>query len=118
MQKTSALLAGLVALAGLLTGCASEDLSPANAQVTQVIDVRHADEFAAGHVAGAINIDVEAGDFAAKIAALPKNGVYLVYCHSGRRSGIAAGQMQDAGLNVLDGGGIQSMLDRGWSLGS
>lgn len=112
------LAVAVVAAAAFLTGCSSEDLSPANSAVTQVIDVRTASEFAAGHIAGAINIDVEAGDFSTKVAALPKAGVYLVYCHSGRRSAIAAQQMQEAGFTVLDGGGIQSMLDRGWSQGS
>jgi len=37
-----------------------------------VIDVRTPAEYAAGHIAGAQNIDVEAGDFASKIAALDK----------------------------------------------
>lgn len=115
--KTLAVI-GIAALA-TLTGCASsEDLSPANSNITQVVDVRTAAEFASGHVAGAINIDVESGGFAAGIAALDPAGTYLVYCHSGRRSAIAADQMKSSGFNVLDGGGIQAMIDRGWSLGS
>ncbi|MEN9711505.1 MAG: hypothetical protein RL441_1497 [Actinomycetota bacterium] len=110
--------AAFAAIALLLTGCSSEDLSPSNASVDVVVDVRTPGEYAAGHVAGAINIDVESGDFASAIGTLDKSKTYLVYCHSGRRSGIAAEQMRSAGLNVLDGGAIDAMVSRGWSLGA
>ena len=71
------------------------------------LDVRSASEFAAGHIANAINIDVEAPTFDAEIAKLDKTVTYAVYCHSGRRSGIATAKMADAGftnLYNLDGG--------------
>ena len=72
-----------------------------------VIDVRTADEFASGHLEGAVNIDVEGGQFSALIADLPKDAPYMVYCHSGRRSAIAAQAMIDAGFTeVYDLGGI------------
>ncbi|MFZ4721300.1 MAG: rhodanese-like domain-containing protein [Ilumatobacteraceae bacterium] len=72
-----------------------------------VIDVRTATEFAAGHIEGAINLDLEGGQFSALIADLPKDGSYLVYCHSGRRSAIAADVMAQAGfVTVYDMGGI------------
>ena len=104
------------ALALLLTGCSSEaaDLGPDNASITQVIDVRTAEEFAAGHVDGAININVESAEFGPAIAALDPSATYLVYCRTGRRSAIAAQQMSDAGLTVLDGGGLDAMANRGW----
>lgn len=51
-----------------------------------VLDVRTADEFAAGHIAGATNLDFRAPDFKAKVAALPKDRVYLVNCAVGGRS--------------------------------
>lgn len=72
-----------------------------------VLDVRHSDEFAAGHLANAINIDVEGPDFATQIESLDKSVAYAVYCHSGRRSKIAVDQMSKAGftsLYNLDGG--------------
>ena len=69
-----------------------------------VIDVRTPAEYAAGHVARAQNIDVEAADFGSRIATLDKKAPYLVYCHSGRRSGIAATQMAAAGFtDIVDG---------------
>jgi phage shock protein E len=79
-----------------------------------VIDVRTPSEYAAGHIAGAQNIDVEAADFGTKIAALDKKAPYLVYCHSGRRSGIAATQMAAAGFtNIVDGGAMADLVAAG-----
>ena len=79
-----------------------------------VIDVRTPGEYAAGHLAGAINIDVEASDFSARIASLDKSAPYLVYCHSGRRSAIAAKTMTDAGFtDVADGGGMSDLVAAG-----
>jgi len=79
-----------------------------------VIDVRTPAEYAAGHIAGAQNIDVEASDFAAKIASLDKKAAYLVYCRSGRRSAIAANQMAAAGFtDIVDGGGMADLVAAG-----
>lgn len=52
-----------------------------------VLDVRTPEEFAAGHIAGAKNVDFQAADFAAKVAALDKKQTYLVHCAAGGRSG-------------------------------
>jgi rhodanese-related sulfurtransferase len=79
-----------------------------------VIDVRSAEEYDAGHVAGAINIDVEASDFGAKISALDPADPYLVYCRSGRRSAIAADTMAEAGFtDIIDAGGLEPLADAG-----
>ena len=79
-----------------------------------VIDVRTPAEFADGHVARARNIDVEAGDFAARISSLDKSASYLVYCRTGRRSAIAAGEMAGAGFaDIVDGGGIADLVAAG-----
>ncbi|MEY2634600.1 MAG: hypothetical protein RIS75_540 [Actinomycetota bacterium] len=111
-----------VALASLtlvITGCSSEsaDTSPNNKDISVVVDVRTAGEYSQAHVAGAINIDVESVQFDSQIATLDTSKTYLVYCHSGRRSAIAAQKMADAGLTVLDGGGIDAMIGNGWTLG-
>lgn len=52
-----------------------------------VLDVRTPEEFAAGHIAGAKNVDFKAADFAAKVAALDTGRAYLVHCAAGGRSG-------------------------------
>ena len=86
---------------------AATDLSSAefSAKIVEsgvvVLDVRTAGEFAEGHIPNAINIDVEAATFDSEIANLDKNATYAVYCHSGRRSGIAVGKMADAGFTHL-----------------
>ena len=66
-----------------------------------ILDVRSAGEFYTGHIEGAINIDVEGMTFDGDIEQLDKNKTYAVYCHSGRRSGIAVGKMADAGFTKL-----------------
>jgi len=55
--------------------------------------VRTAQEFAAGHIAGAVNLDVTAADFEQKAAALDKSKTYLVHCASGVRSERACKKM-------------------------
>ena len=73
-----------------------------------VVDVRTPEEFAAGHLPGAVNIDVQDPSFADRIAELPKDGRYLVYCRTGNRSAAASAQMVEAGFtdvtNVTGGG--------------
>ncbi|PYK65644.1 MAG: rhodanese-like domain-containing protein [Verrucomicrobia bacterium] len=58
-----------------------------------VLDVRTREEYAAGHIAGAVNIDVNAPDFAEKVAKLDKNKTYLVHCGAGVRSAKACDKM-------------------------
>ncbi len=107
MKKIIALVAVLFGVA-LLAGCGSSSavqsvdpqtfLSTAKQPGVVIVDVRTPPEYAAGHVDGAINIDVEAPTFDAEIAKLDKNTTYTVYCHSGRRSGIATDAMGKAGF--------------------
>jgi phage shock protein E len=58
-----------------------------------ILDVRTGTEFQAGHIAGALNLDVTAPDFEAKAAALDKSKTYLVHCASGVRSERACKKM-------------------------
>ena len=83
-------------------------------QARTVIDVRTPAEYAAGHIAGARNIDVEGADFASAIAALDNGAAYLVYCHSGRRSAMAAEQLTAAGFgDIVDGGALADLTAAG-----
>ena len=63
-----------------------------------IVDVRTPAEYAAAHIEGAINIDFSAPDFAETIATLDQDRTYLVYCRSGRRSGLAMPVFVEAGL--------------------
>ena len=121
-RATVLILVALIAMA--IAGCGG----PAGATVQKVgavkavgmlesrvvIDVRTPGEYAAGHIAGAQNIDVEAADFGSKIALLDKEAAYLVYCHAGRRSGMAAAQMASAGFtDIADGGAMADLVAAG-----
>jgi rhodanese-related sulfurtransferase len=58
-----------------------------------VLDVRTPAEFAAGHIAGAVNLDFRDKEFASKVARLDKNQPYLVHCAVGSRSAKACQTM-------------------------
>lgn len=72
-----------------------------------ILDVRTEEEFAEGHIPGAVCIPVETiGD--EPPAQLPdKDRLILIYCRSGRRSKIASEQLAALGYtNILEFGGI------------
>ncbi|MEI6039201.1 MAG: rhodanese-like domain-containing protein [Actinomycetes bacterium] len=64
-----------------------------------VLDVRTPDEFSAGHIERAINIDIYAQDFDAQVGALDRQSTYAVYCRSGVRSVTAMNRMTELGFN-------------------
>ncbi len=66
-----------------------------------VLDVRTPAETTEGLLPGAIEIDYKAPDFAERIAKLPKDKTYLVYCRSGRRSARACELMAEEGFENL-----------------
>jgi phage shock protein E len=79
-----------------------------------VIDVRTPTEFAAGHVSGALSIDVEAADFRERLAGLDRDTPYLLYCRSGRRSAIAAEILAEEGFtDVIDAGAFEDLARAG-----
>lgn len=68
-----------------------------------ILDVRKADEFAEGHIKGAILIDQFQSDFVEQAQAkLPKEKTIAVYCRSGRRSANAAGKLADVGYKCVN----------------
>lgn len=74
---------------------------------TSIIDVRTAEEFAAGHLRGAANIDwYQAGFVESVKAAYGKEHALYLYCRSGRRSASAAVKLAKEGYTVynLEGG--------------
>ena len=73
-----------------------------------ILDARRPDEYAEGHIPGAINVpNEEIGT--ADIAELPdKSQLILVYCRSGRRSKEASEKLVKLGYtNIVEFGGIQ-----------
>ena len=92
------------------------DITPneLNAQINngsdaQIVDVREADEVAAGMIAGARHIPL--GELRSRFAELDKSRPVVAVCRSGRRSAAAADQLAAAGFTAytMTGG----MLD--WS---
>ncbi len=72
-----------------------------------VVDVRTPDEFSAGHIENAVNIDWNSDGFNDRITKLERTAPVFVYCLSGGRSSSAASHMRDAGFTKvyeLDGG--------------
>jgi rhodanese-related sulfurtransferase len=125
------LAAALAAASVLLVGCSSGSLSPTSGPTataapavgsslpasdfaaaaklpdTVLLDVRTPAEFTSGHLAGAVNVDVEAADFGQRIGTLDKTKSYAVYCRSANRSKVAMNAMQQVGFTKffdLDGG--------------
>ena len=111
-------LAATILSAVSLTGCSSGSGSAVNLGAAEfqaktqeagvvVLDVRTRGEFNEGHIANAINIDVEADTFLNEISQLDKTKTYAVYCRSGRRSADAVSKMsneQFVSLVNLNGG--------------
>lgn len=72
-----------------------------------LLDVRTAEEFAAGHIDGALLIPYDALPARAEAKLDDKQATILLYCRSGRRSAIAADTLKALGyLNIYDFGGI------------
>ncbi|PID99503.1 hypothetical protein CSA80_01950 [Candidatus Saccharibacteria bacterium] len=81
-----------------------------------LIDVRTAEEYAAGHFPSAINHSLQDIQ-AAKYPKLAKDTPIYLYCNSGNRSGQAAKLLKEAGYTVItDLGGIDDVKAMGGKL--
>jgi rhodanese-related sulfurtransferase len=63
-----------------------------------VLDVRRTDEFAASHVAGAVNVPVH--QLLTRLGEVPAGRLW-VHCGTGYRAGVAASLLQRAGRDVV-----------------
>lgn len=116
--STLVVAVGLLAGGAVAAGCSDSEKASDAAEVTAgevatadvvIIDVRTADEFAQGHLEGAINLDVEGGAFEAGLAELDPGESYAVYCRSGNRSAAAARIMAANGFtDVADLGSLDA----------
>ena len=93
------LVASVIAIFAMssLTACSNSEPIDMTT-IAAVIDVRTPDEFASGHLDGALNIDIQGSMFASEIGALDKSANYVIYCRSGNRAGQAVTYMQDNGF--------------------
>jgi rhodanese-related sulfurtransferase len=125
-MKLSVWLAPIAVAAVLLTGCSSDSEAITDVDVAEaaqivddgeavILDVRTPEEFAAGHLPDAINIDVESADFADRVAGLDESAETLVYCRTGNRSGVATDEMAELGFTDMSDlqGGIEAWAAAG-----
>lgn len=113
------LILQIAAAVMLLSGCGSASYT----QISQdeamkmmqeqsdylIVDVRRPDEFAEGHIAGAVNVPNETIEDEAPDALPDKEQTLLVYCRSGNRSKEASQKLADMGYtNVYEFGGINT----------
>ena len=101
-------LIGVLLFALSIIGHAQNSLTPkkfnriAQNEGATIIDVRTAAEWRGGHIAGARLENVAKKDsFLASIAHWDKEGTYLLYCKSGRRSQQAMELMRAAGFSTV-----------------
>ena len=95
----------------LLGGCSTPESEAAHQAVAagaRLIDVRTPEEFARGHLDGAVNIPFD--QLADRVAEVgPTDTAVVVYCHSGGRSAVATKTLHDAGFSkVVDLGPMRA----------
>jgi NADPH-dependent 2,4-dienoyl-CoA reductase/sulfur reductase-like enzyme/rhodanese-related sulfurtransferase len=74
-----------------------------------LLDVRTPQEFAAGHVPGAVNIPVD--DLRSRLGELPRNRRIAAYCQVGQRGYLATRILRQAGFDAANvGGGYTTYL--------
>jgi thioredoxin len=67
----------------------------------QIVDVRTPSEYAAGHIANAVNMDWNGNDFKGQAKTLDKTKPVMVYCLSGGRSHEAAEYLKKEGFTTV-----------------
>jgi phage shock protein E len=108
LRRLLSLLVLVLGFGLVLTGCGPTAPPAELAADVVIIDVRAPEEFAAGHLEGAVNIDVSASDFDAVVSELDTDGSYAVYCRTGNRSAQAAERMSGLGFDdVIDLGSLE-----------
>ena len=118
------IIACLLATLGLTTACGQGNYENMDvkgfAELVEdpdvvVLDVRTAEEYAEGHLTGAVNMDQGQDDFVAKAkSALSADRKIAVYCRSGRRSASAAGRLAAEGYECVNlKGGILAWKEAG-----
>jgi phage shock protein E len=74
------------------------------------IDVRTAEEYKAGHLAGAINIPYDEIEQKIATVSVDKTADIQLYCRSGRRSGIALETLRGLGYSKVTNAGAYEQL--------
>lgn len=82
-----------------------------------ILDVRTRGEFAEGHVSGAVLIPHDEIDARWQEIAAYRGQPVVVYCRTGRRSGLAIDVLREKGFtNLRNAGGLDDMIRAGATL--
>lgn len=84
-----------------LSGAAFRDRYGATKSAV-LIDVRTPEEFRAGSIKGAINLNALSTGFSDRILTMDKDKTYFLFCRSGMRSAKACSIMAKAGFRVVN----------------
>jgi rhodanese-related sulfurtransferase len=112
MKKSVALAVAAIASVGLLAGCSSSNEATKKVDPVEfseviaqpgviILDVRTPEEFNAGHIENAININVADSNFSSEVSKLDKNATVAVYCRSANRSAVATKEMAELGFTDM-----------------
>jgi rhodanese-related sulfurtransferase len=93
-------------IAVFATACATETYDPT--AYAAIIDVRTPEEWAEGHLQGAVRMGIADSDFASQLATLDPAKDYYIYCRSGNRAGQAIDYMRSVGFTgeLINGGAV------------
>ena len=114
------ILATLLARAAV--ACAGDDKAAREALAAVdagalLIDVRSAEEFAGGHLPGALNIPHPQIVVGVQALGTAKEAPIVLYCRTGNRSGIAKDSLAGAGYTNVSNAGAYSALKPIWDQG-
>lgn len=82
----------------------ANDIISANKDVV-VLDVRTPKEFAQGHIAGAVNINIHNSAFSQQVATLDRDTLYIVHCAVNPRGGRG-----DKSIHIMNQLGFSNLL--------
>ncbi|GGD14388.1 rhodanese-like domain-containing protein [Flavobacterium orientale] len=100
---------GLLELLGL--GSKNDAIQEFKSKGAIIIDVRTTEEFKQGHISGSKNYPLSS--LSSKISDIKKlNKPVIVCCQSGMRSSQAASILKNNGIDVINGGGWQSLENK------
>lgn len=106
LKHNALLIAGLLGVAAFFLMGSKGDLTGPDARAlvksgARLLDVRSPEEFAGGHLEGALNLPHQSLTGAEAVLAAKKNEDLVVYCQSGRRSAIAVKTLREAGFTKV-----------------
>lgn len=94
----SLVVVGVLLLAGSASSVEAHRL--VDEENARLIDVRTPEEYAGGHVPGAVNIPLD--QLSSRMGEVgPKDAPVVLYCQSGRRSRMAAKHLKGAGFTAV-----------------